>query len=335
MPYAQISFVMWLLIVLALVFDFLNGMNDAANSIATVVSTRVLTPYQAVAWAAFFNFIAFAFFQLKVAETIGKGIVDPAIVDNNMVAGTLLGASAWTYFCTSYGLPISVSHALIGGLVGTALAKGGFAYLVWSGIIKTVAFIVLAPLLGMFFGLIIAVATTWTFRRSTPRQVENLFRRGQLLSAAFYALGHGGNDAQKTMGIIYVLLLANGALGSDASIPTEVVLSSHLAMGLGTLIGGWTVIRTLGHRLVKLRPVDGFCAESGAAATLLLTMFGGIPASTTHTVTGAIVGVGSARYRLSAVRWGVAGQVIWAWLLTIPGSAVAAAASGWLLAGLI
>jgi PiT family inorganic phosphate transporter len=284
-----------------------------------------------VAWAAFFNFIAFLVFHLKVARTIGTGIIDPDIVDNRVVAALLLGAAAWTYLCTHYGLPISVSHALIGGMVGAALVKTGISALQWEGILKTLVFIVLSPLIGWATGLAIAVSVTWLFRRATPRHVDGIFRRGQLLSAALFSLGHGGGDAQKTMGIIFVLLIANGALSREAPIPTEVVLACHVAIGLGTLAGGWAVIKTMGHRIIKLRPVDGFCAETGGAVTLAMTIFGGIPVSTTHTITGSIIGVGWARHRLSAVRWGVAGRVVWAWVLTIPGAALVAALSWWLL----
>ncbi len=328
LPWRDLSVAVWLLIGLALVFDFLNGFHDAANSVATVVSTRVLTPLTAVVWAAFFNFVAFMLFHLKVADTIGKDIVDPAIVNNRVIAMTLLAASFWDILTWYWGLPTSSSHALIGGLVGAGLIEGGFAALRWDGIGKTVAFIVLAPLLGLVTGLALAVAVAWIFRRATPRRVDKLFRRGQLLSAALYSLGHGGNDAQKTMGIIFVLLIAasrgGSAFATPTQVPTEIVLACHVAMGLGTLCGGWRIVKTMGQRLIHLRPVDGFCAETGAAATLALTVFGGVPVSTTHTITGAIVGVGSIR-RLSAVRWGVAGRVVWAWILTIPGTALVAA----------
>jgi PiT family inorganic phosphate transporter len=322
------------LIALALVFDFLNGFHDAANSVATVVSTRVLSPHVAVLWAAFFNFVAFLIFNLNVAKTMGEGIIDPAIVTNRVIAATLIAACAWDILTWYWGLPTSSSHALIGGLVGAALAHtGSLDSLVWHGIGKTLLFIVLAPLLGMVMGLAIAVAVTWIFRRATPRHVDKVFRRGQLLSASLYSLGHGGNDAQKTMGIIFVLLLASHAQNSAAfpmgklqQVPTEVVLACHIAMGFGTLFGGWRIVKTMGQRIIRLRPVDGFCAETGAALTLGMTVFGGIPVSTTHTITGSIVGVGALK-RLSAVRWGVAGRVVWAWILTIPGAAVVAAAS--------
>jgi PiT family inorganic phosphate transporter len=322
-----------ILIALALAFDFLNGFHDAANSVATVVSTRVLSPFVAVVWAAFFNFIAFLLFHLEVAATMGKGIVSPSYVTYQVIAATLIAACVWDLITWYWGLPTSSSHALIGGLVGAALADSGLPGLEWSGIGKTVLFIVLAPLIGMVIGLAVAVAVTWIFRYASPRRVDKFFRRGQLVSAALYSLGHGGNDAQKTMGIIFLLLLTTyGQMqsafpqGPLSQVPTEVVLACHVAMGLGTLFGGWRIIKTMGQRIIRLRPVDGFCAESGAAATLAMTVFAGIPVSTTHTITGSIIGVGALR-RLSAVRWGVAGRVVWAWILTIPGAAVVAAVS--------
>jgi PiT family inorganic phosphate transporter len=332
-PWAQLTTVVWLLIALALVFDFLNGFHDAANSVATVVSTRVLSPMQAVVWAAAFNFIAFLFFHLKVAATIGKGIIDPSIADNRVIAATLIGACAWNLITWYWGLPTSSSHALIGGMIGAGLVNTGVTALEWNGIGKTVAFIVLAPLIGMLTGFLIALAVTWLFRAATPRRVDGTFRRGQLFSAAFYSLGHGGNDAQKTMGIIFVLLIAasrtpGATFAAPQEVPTEVVLACHVAMGLGTLCGGWRIVKTMGQRIIRLRPMEGFCAETGAATTLLMTIFGGIPVSTTHTITGAIVGVGSLK-RLSAVRWGVAGRVVWAWIITIPATAAIAALSWW------
>jgi PiT family inorganic phosphate transporter len=333
-PWSQLSLTVWLLLALALLFDFLNGFHDAANSVATVVSTRVLSPQTAVIWAAFFNFVAFLLFHLKVAATMAEGIIDPAIVDNRVIAATLLAACFWDILTWYWGLPTSSSHALIGGLVGAGLIHTGVSALRWDGIGKTVAFIVLAPLIGMITGLLIAVLVAWLFHRTSPRRVDKLFRRGQLLSASLYSLGHGGNDAQKTMGIILVLLIAasqNGtAFATPEEVPTEVVLACHIAMGLGTLCGGWRIVKTMGQRIIRLRPVDGFCAETGAAATLALTIFGGVPVSTTHTITGAIVGVGSLK-RLSAVRWGVAGRVVWAWVLTIPGAAVVSMICWWLL----
>lgn len=403
--YSALPAIVLFLIVLALLFDYLNGLHDAANSIATIVSTRVLTPQQAVLWAAFFNFIAFLVFNLKVAGTIGKGIIDPSAVTNTVIASTLIGACAWNILTWYWGLPTSSSHALIGGLVGAGLAHVGWSSLVWSGILTTCAFIIVAPLVGLLVGLGIAVPVYWIFQKARPLTVDRWFRRGQLVSAALFSLGHGGNDAQKTMGIILVLLIAacqtNNQLewrdryyvsdqamkslaaepdpvpndvriklkplmekdadtdeykhrfgkeidlqkelamlltpteferhrerivkaADHSQVPTEIVLACHLAMGLGTMMGGWRIVKTMGQRIIRLRPVDGFCAESGAAFSLVLTLFFGIPVSTTHTITGAIVGVGSIQ-RLSAVRWGVAGRVVWAWLFTIPGSAVVSA----------
>lgn len=411
--YTALPIIVLLLIVLALGFDFLNGLHDAANSIATVVSTRVLTPQQAVLWAAFFNFIAFLIFNLKVAGTIGKGIIEPGAVTNAVIAGTLVGACAWNILTWYWGLPTSSSHALIGGLVGAGLAHSGWTSLVLGGILKTCVFIIVAPMLGLVIGLGIAIAVYWIFQKARPRSVDTWFRRGQLVSAALYSLGHGGNDAQKTMGIILVLLIAatqtNSQLEwrdryviSDAAmkslqsdpnpvskdvaakltplmqkdaandayvhrfhkesdlskaladlltpteferhreriiaasdhsqVPTEMVLACHLAMGIGTMMGGWRIVKTMGQRIIRLRPVDGFCAESGAAFTLVLTLFFGIPVSTTHTITGSIVGVGSLQ-RLSAVRWGVAGRVVWAWIFTIPGAAIVSALCVWLIEG--
>jgi inorganic phosphate transporter, PiT family len=333
-PYAQLTLVVWLLIALALAFDFTNGIHDAANSIATVVSTRVLTPYAAVVWAAFFNFVAFALFHLKVAGTMGTGLIDPGIVDNTLISATLFSAIGWNLFTWYLGLPTSSSHALTFSLVGAGFAKGGLVALQWNGIGKTLLFVVLSPLIGAILGLLLTVAVAWLFRWTAPRRVDKLFRRGQLLSAALYSLGHGGNDAQKTMGIIFVLLIAASQGGSTFStpteVPTEVVLACHAAMGMGTLLGGWRIVKTMGQRIIKLRPVDGFCAETGAATTLVMTIFGGIPVSTTHTITGAIVGVGSMK-RFSAVRWGVAGRVVWAWVLTIPTTACIAGLVWWAL----
>ncbi len=336
-PFGQLSLTVWLLIWLALAFDFLNGFHDAANSVATIVSTRVLSPYAAVVWAAFFNFVAFLVFHLSVAATMGKGIIDPNIVDNRVIAVTLIAACFWDLLTWYWGLPTSSSHALIGGMVGAALIKALSMEqfhdpLQWAGIIKTLVFIVLAPLIGLLTGLIIAIIVTWMFRTTMPRRVDKIFRRGQLLSASLYSLGHGGNDAQKTMGIIFLLLISASKEGNlftePKEVPTEVVLACHVAMGLGTLFGGWRIVKTMGQRIIKLRPVDGFCAEAGAATTLIMTIFGGIPVSTTHTITGAIVGVGTLK-RLSAVRWGVAGRVVWAWVLTIPATAAVAALCYW------
>lgn len=329
-PFENLSVVVWLLILLALTFDFLNGLHDAANSIATVVSTRVLSPRWAVVWAALFNFIAFLVFPLKVAATIANDVVDQSLVNdaalaNYLIAATLLASCGWNIFTWYLGLPTSSSHALIGGMVGATIMLKGFAFLKLEGLFWIVLFIFLAPLIGLILGLVISIGIIWLCRRASPQRVDNIFRRGQFVSAALFSLGHGGNDAQKTMGIILVLLIASSPPGATISeVPTEVVLSCHLAMGLGTLFGGWRIVKTMGQRIIRLRPVDGFGAETGAALTLALTtFFRGIPISTTHTITGAIVGVGSLK-RLSAVRWGVAGRVVWAWILTIPGSALLA-----------
>ena len=318
-----------LLIALALLFDFLNGFHDAANSIATVVSTGVLKPQLAVAWAAFFNFLAITIFHLKVAATIGKGIIDPAIVDHYVIFGALIGAIVWNLITWFYGIPSSSSHALIGGLIGAAVAKSGMGSLVTAGVFKTVAFILVSPLLGFTFGTILMIAVAWIFRGTTPWRVDKWFRRLQLVSASLYSLGHGGNDAQKTIGIIWMLLIAAGLSGTDQQIPTWVVVSCYAAIGLGTLFGGWRIVKTMGQKITKLRPVGGFCAETGGAITLFLATGLGIPVSTTHTITGAIVGVGSVK-RLNAVRWGVAGNIVWAWILTIPASAFVAAVAWWL-----
>ena len=321
-----------LLVGLALLFDFTNGIHDAANSIATVVSTRVLSPLMAVGWAAFFNFVAFAIFRLRVAGTMGTGLINPEIVDSAVIAATLFSAIGWNLLTWYMGLPTSSSHALTFSLIGAGFAKGGWKVLEWNGIGKTAAFVVLSPVIGGICGALIAVAVTWLFRRSTPHKVQSVFRRGQLLSAAFYSLGHGGNDAQKTMGIIFVLLIAAShggkAFPTPLAVPIEVVLACHLAMGLGTLLGGWRIVRTMGQRIIQLRPVDGFCAETGAAITLMMVIFGGIPVSTTHTISGAIIGVGSLK-RLTAVRWGVVAAVVWAWVLTIPTTAVLACGLSW------
>jgi len=312
------------LITLALFFDFLNGFHDSANSIATIVSTRVLSPRHAVIWAAFFNFVAFLFFGLHVAGTIGKGIVDISVMDSNIILATLVGACLWDIITWYFGLPTSSSHALMGGLIGAALVKAGSGSLVWGGILKTVAFIFISPLLGLFLGLAIGVAVHWIFKNRAPMQVDHLFRKGQLVSAALYSLGHGGNDAQKTMGIIAGLLFSAGMLGDKFHIPLWVVLACHSAIALGTLFGGWRIVKTMGQKVAKLRPVDGFCAEFGAAVTLFFSSFLGVPVSTTHTITGSIMGVGALK-RLTAVKWGVAGQIVWAWILTIPCAAVISA----------
>lgn len=307
-------------IILALLFDFLNGMNDAANSIATIVSTRVLTPRFAVAWAAFFNFAAAFLFGVGVAKTIGKGIVSPEVLSLWFVLAVLLGAIVWTYTCTMLGLPISVSHALVGGIIGAGLVKGGVKVLMMKSILKIAAFIVLSPLVGFFLGIFFSIATTWAFRRWSSWQVNRLFRGGQLLSSALFSLGHGANDAQKTMGIIVMVLVAAG-WQKGFQVPLWVILSCYVAIALGTLIGGWRVVKTMGMRVTKLVPVSGFCAETAAAASIIGSSLGGIPVSTTHTITGGIIGVGSLR-RLSAVKWGVAGNIAVAWVLTLPGAAL-------------
>lgn len=312
------------LIALALAFDFLNGFHDSANSIATIVSTRVLSPRYAVIWAAFFNFVAFFIFGHSVAKTIGKGIVDIAIVDNGVIFGTLFGACGWNLITWYFGLPTSSSHALIGGLIGAGLMKGGVSTLVWSGITKTVAFLFISPILGLVLGLVLGYIVYWLFRFSAPLQVDHIFRKGQLVSAAFYSLGHGGNDAQKTMGIIASLLFSAGLLGEKFYIPVWVGVACYIMIALGTVFGGWRIVKTMGQKVAKLKPVDGFCAETGAAITLFTSSALGVPVSTTHTITGAIMGIGSL-HRMSAVRWGVAGTIIWAWILTIPFSALLSA----------
>jgi len=309
-----------IIIILALLFDFLNGMNDAANSIATIVSTHVLTPRLAVAWAAFFNLAAAFGFGVGVAKTIGKGVVSPEVLSLWFVLAVLLGAIVWTYTCTMVGLPISVSHALVGGIIGAGLVKGGVKVLMMKSIIKIAAFIVLSPLIGFFLGIFFSIATTWTFRRWSSWRVNRLFRGGQLLSSALFSLGHGANDAQKTMGIIVMVLVAAG-WQEGFQVPLWVILSCHVAIALGTLIGGWRVVKTMGMRITKLIPVSGFCAETAAAASIIGSSLGGIPVSTTHTITGGIIGAGSLR-RLSAVKWGVAGNIVVAWVLTMPGSAL-------------
>ena len=317
-----------MLVVVALAFDFMNGFHDAANSIATVVSTGVLKPYQAVIWAAFFNFVAILLFELKVAATVGKGIVDPSIVDNHVIFGALVGAISWNVITWYYGLPSSSSHALIGGMVGATIAKAGTAPLLAPGIIKTASFIVVAPMLGMLLSGIIIIAVSWICRRRTQRQTDRWFRKLQLVSSAMYSIGHGSNDAQKTMGIIWLLLIAAGLTTSE-HLPVWVVIACYVAIALGTLFGGWRIVKTMGQRITKLKPVGGFAAETGGAISLFLATNLGIPVSTTHTITGSIIGVGSAQ-RVRAVRWGVAGNIIAAWVLTIPASALIAAAAWWI-----
>ncbi len=317
---------------MALVFDFINGFHDAANSIATVVSTRVLRPQTAVAWAAFFNFIAFLFFGLHVATTIGKGVIDPTIADPLLLFSTLTGAIIWNLITWYYGIPSSSSHALIGGLGGAAVAKAGIGAINMAGFGKIAISIVLSPMVGMFLGFILMTIVTMICQRKhyTPRKVDHWFRRLQLVSAALYSLGHGGNDAQKTMGIVAVLLFSSGMLHGEFHVPLWVVLTCHAAMGLGTLFGGWRIVKTMGMKITKLKPVGGFSAETSGAITLFVATGLGIPVSTTHTITGSIIGVGAVN-KLSAIRWGVAERIVWAWILTIPASAFVAAMTWWLL----
>ena len=312
------------LVLVALAFDFMNGFHDAANSIATVVSTRVLKPYQAVMLAAFFNFAALFIFHLSVAATVGRGIIDQGIVDHFVVFGALVGAITWNLITWWYGIPSSSSHALIGGLCGAAVAKAGTWALIPAGLLKTIAFILVAPMMGLVLGALLMLAVSWLFVRSTPSRVDRWFRRLQLVSASLYSLGHGGNDAQKTAGIIWMLLIAAGYLGTKDPLPMWVVASCYVTIALGTAFGGWRIVKTMGQRITKLRPVGGFCAETGGAAMLFIATHFGIPVSTTHTITGAIVGVGAAQ-NVSAVRWGIAGNIVWAWVLTIPCSAFIAA----------
>ncbi|WP_153132703.1 inorganic phosphate transporter [Dechloromonas hortensis] len=321
------------LVVVALLFDFMNGFHDAANSIATIVSTRVLKPHQAVIWAAAFNFLAYFLFQLKVASTIGKGTIDPSIVDHYVIFGALVGAIIWNIITWYYGIPSSSSHALVGGLVGAAIAKAGVGGLISAGVLKIIAFIFIAPFLGFVIGGGLMVAVSWICRNVAPRKVDKHFRRFQLLSAAAYSLGHGGNDAQKTVGIIWMLLIAAGMSDPHAAIPGWVVFSCYTAMGLGTMFGGWRIVKTMGNRITKLNQPRGFCANTGGAITLFLATALGIPVSTTHTITGAIAGVGSTR-GARRVRWGVAGGIVWAWILTIPCSA-AMAAIAWYIGRLV
>jgi len=321
--------VLVLLVLVALAFDFMNGFHDAANAIATIVSTRVLRPHWAVAWAAFFNFIAFLIFGVAVAATIGKGIIDPRIVDHYVIFGALIGAISWNVITWYYGIPSSSSHALIGGLGGAAVAKGGVHTLIASGFLKTAAAIVLSPALGFVLAIMLMLAVSWVWARSTPRRVDRWFRRMQLVSASLYSIGHGGNDAQKTMGIIWMLLITAGSLGAKDPLPLWVVFACYGTIALGTLFGGWRIVKTMGQKITKLKPVSGFCAETGGAITLFLATGLGVPVSTTHTITGAIVGVGSVQ-KLSAVRWGVAGTIVWAWIFTIPCSAFIAAIAWWL-----
>jgi inorganic phosphate transporter, PiT family len=322
------------LVLVALAFDFMNGFHDAANSIATVVSTGVLKPHQAVVFAATFNFVALFIFQLKVATTVGRGIVDQGVVDHYLVFGALMGAIAWNLITWYYGLPSSSSHALIGGLVGAAVAKAGSWALLPSGILKTVAFIFISPLVGFLFGMLLMFVVSWIFFRSTPSRVDRWFRRLQLVSASLYSLGHGGNDAQKTVGIIWMLLIAAGLSAPQDPVPIWVVVACYVTIALGTAFGGWRIVKTMGQRITKLKPVGGFCAETGGAAMLFTATAFGIPVSTTHTITGSIVGVGAAQ-SVSAVRWGIAGNIVWAWILTIPCSAFMAGLAWWLARALL
>ncbi|MGJ0505696.1 MAG: anion permease [Methylocystis sp.] len=322
---ADVPLLLYGLIAVALAFDFLNGLHDAANSIATIVSTRVLRPQYAVFWAAFFNFVAFLFFGLHVAQTVGSGIISPQIVDDKVIFGALMGAISWNVITWLLGIPSSSSHALVGGLVGAGVAKTGTSAIVWSGLTKTGVAIVLSPALGFLLALLLVLAVSWVFVRSTPSAVDTLFRSLQFVSASLYSLGHGGNDAQKTMGVIAVLLYSHGVSGGEFQVPFWVVLTCQAAMGLGTLFGGWRIVHTMGSKITRLTPMQGFCAETGGAITLFLATGLGVPVSTTHTITGAIVGVGAAR-RVSAVRWNVAKDIVIAWIVTMPMSAFIAAA---------
>ncbi len=318
------------LIGIALFFDFLNGLHDAANSIATIVSTRVLRPQYAVIWAAFFNFIAFLFFGLHVAETLGKGIIDPGIVTPLVIFSALVGAIVWNIVTWLFGIPSSSSHALIGGLVGAGLASTGFSSIVWTGLLKTVGAIFMSPAIGFFLALLLVLIVSWIFVRQTPFAVDRTFRVMQFVSASLYSLGHGGNDAQKTMGIIAVLLFSQGYLGSEFYVPFWVVITCQAAIALGTLFGGWRIVHTMGSKITRLNPMQGFCAETGGAITLFAATWLGIPVSTTHTITGAIIGVGAAR-RVSAVRWGLAGNIVIAWFITMPAAAAISALAYFLI----
>jgi inorganic phosphate transporter, PiT family len=330
---ATIPFTMLVaLIGVALLFDFLNGLHDAANSIATIVSTRVLRPQYAVVWAAFFNFIAFLFFGLHVAETVGKGIVSADIVDPQVIFGALMGAISWNVITWLLGIPSSSSHALIGGLLGAGISKAGLPAVVWSGVIKTAVGIFMAPAIGMFLALMLVLFTSWLFMKATPHGADRVFRKLQLISAALYSLGHGANDAQKTMGIIAVLLFSQGMLGGEFHVPFWVVITCQAAMGLGTLFGGWRIVHTMGSKITRLTPAQGFCAETGGAIALFGATHLGVPVSTTHTITGSIIGVGASR-RLSAVRWNVASGIVFAWVVTLPAAGLISAGF-YLLAGL-
>jgi len=330
MEVAQTS--LWIvvaLVLVALAFDFMNGFHDAANSIATVVSTGVLKPHQAVAMAAFFNFVALFVFHLNVATTVGKGIVDQGIIDHYVVFGALVGAISWNIITWYYGIPSSSSHALIGGIIGASVAKAGTWTLIPAGILKVVAFIFISPLIGFVLGSLLLLAISWIFRRATPSRVDRLFRRLQLVSSSLYSLGHGGNDAQKTIGIIWMLLIASGYTGAQDPVPAWVVIACYVTIAAGTMFGGWRIVKTMGQRITKIRPVGGFCAELSGSISLFIATGLGIPVSTTHTITGSIVGVGATQ-NVSAVRWGVAGNLLWAWILTIPCSAFVAGAAWYL-----
>jgi PiT family inorganic phosphate transporter len=329
MEIAGVELVLIFLIFVALAFDFLNGLHDAANSIATIVSTRVLKPQYAVVWAAFFNVIAFFFFGVAVAKTVGSGIVTPNLIDDAVIFGALMGAIVWNVVTWLAGIPSSSSHALIGGIVGAGVAKAGFDAIIWGGLSKTIYAIAGSPLTGLFLALVLVLIVTWTFVRATPAFADSTFRRLQLVSAALYSLGHGGNDAQKTMGIIAALLYSHGMTGEQFHVPLWVAITCYIAMGLGTLFGGWRIVHTMGSKITRLTPMQGFCAETAGAITLFGATSLGIPVSTTHTITGAIVGVGASR-RASAVRWGIARGIVIAWIITIPASAAIAAVSYWL-----
>ena len=333
MDLASVTPYLIVLIGVALFFDFLNGLHDAANSIATIVSTRVLKPQHAVAWAAFFNFIAFLFFGLHVAKTVGAGIVSPSLVDDNVIFGALAGAIAWNIITWLAGIPSSSSHALIGGIVGAGISKAGFDAIVWHGLTKTVMAIVLSPATGFVLALVMVLIVTWSFVRASPALADGVFRKLQFVSASLYSLGHGGNDAQKTMGIIAVLLYSHGLTGGEFRVPFWVVLACQVAMALGTLFGGWRIVHTMGSKITRLSPMQGCCAETAGAVTLFAATWLGVPVSTTHTITGAIVGVGAAR-RVSAVRWNVAKSIVIAWIITMPMSALIAAGAYWLSATL-
>jgi len=328
-----VPFVLVFLVAVALLFDFLNGQHDAANSIATIVSTRVLPPHLAVGWAAFFNFIAFLFFGLQVAKTVGSGIIGPDVIDNAVIFGALGGAIFWNIATWLGGIPSSSSHALVGGLIGAGMAKAGSAAIVLKGVLKTGFAIFLSPAVGFTLALVLVLIVSWLFVKSKPAFADSVFRKLQFVSASLYSLGHGGNDAQKTMGIIAALLIANGAYtvpeGQDFHVPFWVVIACQAAMGLGTLAGGWRIVKTMGSKITKLSPMQGFCAETGGAITLFMATGLGIPVSTTHTITGAIIGVGSAR-KVSAVRWGVAQSIVFAWFITIPMAALVGAGFYWL-----